>query len=158
MKKIFSLLTLSAGALLAMTALNSCSKEEVKPYNHPFFHIHVENRDSVTVRYNRKDQVEYKAYLSAELQYETIDLSYSVKIGDGLLEGRDFELNTVGDTLRFIPGVMARGVKITWLENPVDPAKDNTIKISLTGNSKNFTLGLPGPDQRQRQLVITKTN
>ena len=138
--------------------LHSCSKDEYKPYNNPYFHIHVDNKDTVSVRYNRKDEVAYKVYLSAELQYTGITLDYEVLAGNGLQEGKDFIVKTPGSSLSFPPGLFERAITIAWLENPVDPTKNNTVIIRLKDNSKHFTVGLPGPDNRQRQLVIVKTN
>lgn len=142
--------------LMAMFLVTSCSKDEVKPYNNPFFHIHVDNKASIEVLSNRKDTVDYKVYLSAQLQFEPIELQYEVKVGDGLQDGRDFKLMTTGNKLNFPQGIFERSIRIAWKEASLDPAKDNTITIRLISNSKNYTMGLPGPDQLQRQLVITK--
>ncbi|SMC63465.1 hypothetical protein [Pedobacter africanus] len=133
----------------------SCSKEQV-PYDNPFFHINFENKSSIEVLSNRKDTVDYKVYLSAQLQFEPIDLQYEVKVGDGLQDGRDFTLITTGNKLTFPQGIFERAIRIAWKESVLDPAKDNTITIRLISNTRNFTMGMPGPDQLQRQLIITK--
>lgn len=133
----------------------SCSKEAV-PYDNPFFHINFENNSNIEVLYNRKDTVDYKVYLSAALQFEPIELRYEVKVGDGLEEGRDFELITKGNTMNFVQGIFERPIRIAWKESPLDANKNNTLTIRLLSNSKNYTIGLPGPDGLQRELVITK--
>lgn len=133
----------------------SC-KKETTPYNNPFFHIMVDNKSAVEVLSNRKDTVNYNVYLSAELQFDPITVQYQVTVGDGLKEGRDFELITKGTSLTFPQGIFERPIKIAWKEAALDATKDNTITISLISNSKNYTLGLPGPDQLQKKLVITK--
>ncbi|WP_228098747.1 hypothetical protein [Pedobacter sp. MC2016-24] len=140
----------------AMLFIASCAKDEVKPYDHPFFHIMVDNKGEIDVLSNRKDTVDYKVYLSAQLQFEPITVQYEVQVGDGLKEGRDFDLITEGTTLTFPQGIFERPVRIAWKESTLDPAKNNTLIIRLLSNSKNFTMGLPGPDQLQKQLVITK--
>lgn len=142
--------------LLSVVTLLIACKEEFVPYDNPFFHIHVNNGSRVEVLTDRKDQVDYKIYLSAKLQFEPVDLKYEVVVGDGLLAGRDFELITQGTTLNYPNGIFERPVTIKWLASPVDPSKNNTIIIRLLSNSKNYTLGLPGPDQLQKELVITK--
>lgn len=146
---------LALAIVTAVLILSSCKKESV-PYNNPFFHIHVDNKASIEVLSNRKDTVDYKVYLSAQLQFEPIELQYDIKIGDGLQDGRDFQLITTGNKLNFPQGIFERPIRIAWKETVLDPAKDNTITIRLVSNSKNYTMGLPGPDQLQRQLVITK--
>ena len=140
----------------AMLFISSCKKSQFEPFNEPFFHINVENRSTVEVLANRKDTVDYKIYLSAELQFEPVDLNYEVKVGDGLEEGRDYSLITKGNKFTFPAGIFERSVRIAWLENSVDTAKDNTITIRLLSNSKNYTIGMPGPDGLQSELVITK--
>ncbi|MDR6784066.1 hypothetical protein ABIE26_002545 [Pedobacter africanus] len=151
--KIIYLLVLAIAPAIMM--VSSCKKESV-PYNNPFFHINVDNKSSIEVLSNRKDTVDYKVYLSAQLQFEPIDLQYEVKVGDGLQDGRDFTLITTGNKLTFPQGIFERPIRIAWKESVLDPAKDNTITIRLISNSKNYTIGLPGPDQLQRQLIITK--
>ncbi len=141
--------------LLSITFFSAC-KDEFEPYDHPFFHIHVNNRSTVEVLTDRKDQVDYKVYFSTKLQFEPVDLKYEVVVGNGLLAGRDFELVTQGNILNFPNGIFERPISIKWLAAPVDPTKDNTITIRLLSNSKNYTIGLPGPDQLQKELIITK--
>jgi len=146
---------LLALAIFPAIIIASC-KKEATPYNNPFFHIMVDNKGEVDVLSNRKDTASYNVYLSAELQFDPIDVQYQITVGDGLKEGRDFELITKGNKLTFPQGIFERPIKIAWLESPVDPAKNNKIIITLLSNSKNFTLGLPGPDHLQKQLIITK--
>ncbi|MEN7549474.1 hypothetical protein AAG747_16240 [Rapidithrix thailandica] len=141
--------TLFAGLFMA------CNKEEVEPYDHPFFHIHMENQDTVMVRANRKDQVDYSIYLSAKRQFEPITVKYSV-IAKGLEEGVHYQLLNTSDELLFSPGVFEMPVGIQWMEGPLDPAQENSLIIKIDNNSKNYTLGLPGPDQLQQQLVIIR--
>ncbi len=141
--------------IAGFTLLSSC-KKEVEPFNHPFFHIMVDNKSAIDVLSDRKDLVNYNVYLSAELQFEPIDVNYEVIVGDGLKEGRDFDLITKGTKLNFPPGIFERPITIQWKEAALDPTKNNTIIIKLISNSKNYILGLPGPDQLQKQLVITK--
>ncbi|ACU02663.1 MULTISPECIES: hypothetical protein [Pedobacter] len=141
--------------LLLLVLVSSCSKETV-PYDHPFFHINFDSRSRIEVLSNRKDTVSYKVYLSSSLQFEPIDLTYEVIVGDGLQENRDFVLITKGPTLTFPQGIFERPIKIAWKESVLDPAKNNTLTIRLLSNTRNFTLGMPGPDQLERELLIIK--
>nr|WP_162988708.1 hypothetical protein [Pedobacter schmidteae] len=150
--KIYSLVP---AILLLMVFISSCSKETV-PYDHPFFHINFENRTKIEVNPARKDTVNYKVYLSSSLQFEPIDLTYEIIVGDGLLENRDFVLITKGTTLNFPQGIFERPIKIAWKESVIDPTKNNTLTIRLLSNTRNFTIGMPGPDQLESELLITK--
>ncbi|TPE42371.1 hypothetical protein [Pontibacter mangrovi] len=134
----------------------ACNKEEVEPFDHPFFHIHVDNQDTVEVRYNRRDTVSYHIYLSAKRQFDPIEVTYSITPGSGLQEGRDYRVLNSGSTLLFRPGVFEVPVKVAWLENDLDPALDNSLSIKIESNSEGYTLGLPGPDHLQQQLVLIK--
>lgn len=139
-----------------MLIVAACNKEETKPYDHPFFHIHVQNQDTVYVRYNRRDTVNYNVYYSGKLQFEPITVKYSVTPGNGLQAGRDYELINTTDTLNFVQGMFERPVRIAWKESPLDATKNNNLTIKIISNSKNYTIGLPGPDKLQRSLVIIK--
>lgn len=146
---------LLASAILLVLLMPSCSKESV-PYDTPFIHINFENKSLIDVLSNRKDTVDYMVYLSSELLFEPVNVQYEIKLGDGLEEGRDFVLLNESKGLNFPQGIFERPVRIAWKDVPVDATKDNRLTISLISNSKNFILGLPGPDQLQKQLIITK--
>lgn len=143
-------------AILPLLFLVASCKDEFKPYNHPYFHIMVGEKSTVEVLSDRKDRVDYKVYLSSELHFDPIDVQYQITIGNGLKEGVDFDLITKGNSLTFPAGIFERPITIQWKESVLDPTKDNRIIIRLISNSKNYTMGLPGPDELQRQLVITK--
>lgn len=134
----------------------SCAKDGIKPYNLPYFYIKNENLTDVEISSGRKDTIAYKICLNAQHQKEPIDLQYEIKAGNGLREGHDFKLITTGNTLTFPQGVFECPIRIAWLAAATDPSKDNSITIRLVSNSKDFIMGLPGPDQIRRQLVITK--
>lgn len=146
---------LASAILLVIFLMPSCSKESV-PYDTPFIHINFENKSIIDVLSNRKDTVNYMVYLSSQLLFEPVDVQYEIKLGDGLQEGRDFVLLNKTNSLNFPQGIFERPIRIAWKDIPVDPAKDNRLTISLISNSKNFILGFPGPDQLQKQLIITK--
>ena len=100
----------------------------------------------------------YSVYLSSKPLTENLEVNYQVIVGDGLKSGVDFELVTKGSTLTFLPGIYDMPIRIRWMPNHLDENKDNTITIRLTGNNQGLTMGLPGPDGLQRELVIEKQN
>lgn len=155
MKKIVYILY-TTGIVLTMLLSAACNKEEVSPFDQPFIHIHHNNADRIQVQANRLEEVNYRVFLSSVLQYEPTTVSFEITHGDGLAAGRDFEVMTAGRTLLFAPGIFEMPIRIKWLRNPVDPAKDNSLRIQLTDNDRGFTLGLPGPDKLQSSLTITK--
>jgi len=152
MKNVVSILILSL-----FIALNiSCNKELHTPYDHPFFYIHLNQASTMNVQATRNETIDYKVYFSTKIQYDVITLKYDVIVGNGLQEGVDFELVSSTKELVFKPGYFEMPISIRWKNNPIDPAKDNTVTIKLISNDKNITIGLPGPDKNQSEFKIVK--
>jgi len=145
-------------AILLLGILCSCGKNEVEPYDKPFIHIMKDDAQNVTVTSNRRDIVAYNVYLSSRTLSSSLEVTYSIVVGDGLKQGVDFRVITNGNTLVFPPSIFDMPIRIQWLEHTVDPSKDNTLRIVLEKNNQNILMGLPGPDHHQRELVITKEN
>lgn len=135
---------------------SSCKKEEYKPYDNPFIHIHQNERSEVRVRDNRNETVSYYVYLSAKKQFKTTVVHYEITTGEGLKEGRDYELLTPGNELVFAPGITEMPIAIRWMQHAVEKSKNNTLTIQIKESNRDFNIGLPGPDQLQTSLTITK--
>lgn len=86
-----------------------------------------------------------------------IVVSFAVTCGDGLSEGIDYKVATVGGKITFMPGIYEQTIKIDWLPHDIDETKDNTVTISLL-SADGVTLGYPGPDRLMKDLVIRKYN
>ena len=139
--------------------LAACNQEEFEAYDTPFVRITTDTGASnTTVLTNVRNVNTYIVALSSRPLTEPLTVNFEVKAGDGLAEGVDYELLTTGNTLVFEPGIYDMPIRIKWLPHPVDTAKDNTLTITLTGNSGQISLGLPGNDGLQRSLVIEKKN
>ena len=151
--------------LLAMCAVaggvllfSSCTPEE-KLFDEPYVYVTDENnttgseigKTAVTVS-------TYWVYLSSEKLAQKEEVTYELVVGDGLQEGVDFKrVAATSSPLVFLPGIYELPVRIEWLNNPnLDPNKDNTLRIVLTGTSSNFTLGYPGPAHLYKEYTITK--
>lgn len=141
-----------------ITLFLSCSKDEVEPLDQPFVHIMVDELSEISVNSSRRDVVPYYIFLSSKPLDQSLEVSYSVVPGDGLQEGRDYELLTTENPLVFPPGIYQRPIQIRWLDRKVDPSKNNSLKIVLEGNNLGISTGLPGPDKYQTELKITKVN
>src|SRR5690606_22197588 len=110
-----------------------------------------------TVNYQATVLRTYQVYLSSAPQTQAVDVEFRLVPGNGLREGVDYEVLTPGRILSFLPGIYDMPIRIRWLPSPAfDETKDNTLTIELVGNNRGITMGLPGPDQRQRTFVITK--
>lgn len=147
-------------AIILMVAIFSsgCSKEDFEPYDVPYLHIMKDGMAKETVSSVANFLGDYKIYLSSKPLDEMLLVQFSIAVGDGLVEGVDYELVTAVNSLAFLPGIYDMSIRIKWLPHPVDPSKDNTLTIRLEGNSQDITMGLPGPDEYQRCFVITKQN
>jgi hypothetical protein len=144
--------------LLLPLFLLSCGLEEHEPYNTPFIHIMKDEVSTTVVTSNSNFVATYNVYLSSAPLTRNLDVTYEIKVGNGLVAGRDYEMVTNGNMLTFMPGIYDMPIRVRWLPNKVDPVKDNTMKIILVSNSMNITMGMPGPDQLQKEFTITKTN
>lgn len=157
--KYISRLLLSAMAVCLCASAVSCTEDYDEPYDHPFVYIDADGGASrIVVNSDVNNVNTYNVYLSSRALSRNLEVSYEITVGDGLQAGRDFELITTGNTLTFLPGIYDMPIRIRWKPYPVDPSKNNTLTIRLTGADADITLGLPGPDGLQRQLVIEKKN
>ena len=151
MKK--NMLFLFIGGLLLFS---SCSLEENPPYDLKFIHIMKDEASSTTVSSKANTVSTYNVYLSAPASQETVTVTYEIIVGEGLTENVDYKLLTKQTSLVFLPGIYDMPIRIQWYPNPIDPEKDNSIKIRLLTNDKGYSIGLPGPDKNQSEFTITK--
>ncbi|MFD2554251.1 hypothetical protein [Sphingobacterium tabacisoli] len=142
--------------LLTGLFFTACNKDEAVPYDHPFFYIHVNNSDEVRIAADRNETQSYSVYFSGKKQFETMTLDYEIIMGNGLQEGRDFELLSSSRTLEFKPGIVEMPIQIRWLPHAIASEKNNNLTIRLISNNKNYTIGLPGPDRLQSSLHFIK--
>lgn len=145
--------------LFLFGALYSCDQEESVYFDEPFVRICTSTGESRTVVLsNVRNTNTYSVYLSSRPITDSLEVSYEVIVGNGLTEDVDYKVVTTANPLVFLPGINDMPIRIRWLRNPVDPSKDNTVTIRLTGNSKGYNLGFPGPDHVQSEVVIEKRN
>jgi len=114
------------------------------------------NQSAVTVSDKANVVGTYYIYLSTPKFDEDVQVEYEMVIGSGLKSGVDYELLNPGNSVTFLPGIYEMPIRIRWIANPIDPSKNNSIKINLISNNKGYTIGLPGPDQLQKSFIITK--
>ena len=139
--------------------LSSCGQEEHEPYDHPFIHIMYNEGSFVEIDSEAIAIGEYSVYLSSKPLKQNLEVVYEIIVGDGLTEGVDFDIINQGNKLTFLPGIYDMPIRIQWKNHRLpDTTKDNTLKIVLISNNQGFTMGLPGPDQLQKSLIITKIN
>lgn len=144
---------------ILLSAIYSCDQEETVFFDEPFVRICTSTGEARTVVLsNVRNTNAYTVYLSSRPITDSLEVSYEIIVGDGLKEDVDYKVVTTANPLVFFPGINDMPIRIRWLKNPVDPEKDNTLKIRLTGNSKGYNLGFPGPDHVQSEVVIEKRN
>ena len=150
MKKIFACIILLAGAL--------CSCTDRIRFEAPYFVCFMPEESSSTI-INAQGTVTgtYKVHLSTVKPDNTIVVKWDVFPGNGMKEGVDYSIESASKSLQFYSGVYDREIKIKWLKHDIDPAKDNTVTISLTECSQpDILLGMPGPSKKNKDIVITK--
>ena len=143
--------------LLISLITTSCNKDETEPYTLRFIHIMDNESSAVAVNQNANSIGTYNVYLSSPQFFEPIKVTYTITVGDGLTEGVDYEIISSSREITFLPGIYDMPVRIKWLSHNIDETKNNTISITLVStDNAAYTLGLPGMDQKQKSLVITK--
>ena len=60
-----------------------------------------------------------------------IVVSFAVTCGDGLSEGIDYKVATVGGKITFMPGIYEQTIKIDWLPHDIDERPINIEKNCL---------------------------
>lgn len=139
--------------------LASCADDGPEAFDQPFVRIAAPNgSSSQIVLTNARVVNTYTVYLSSRPITDSLEVNYEIIVGDGLVEDVDYKVVTTQNPLKFLPGIYDAPIRVRWLKHDVDPTKDNTMTIRLTGNSKGYMLGFPGPDQVQSQVKIEKRN
>lgn len=145
--------------VIMVCLFSSCTTDEKDPFDESFIHIMSDTGASEIVVGSDVNNINtYSIYLSSKSLSENVVVTYEITVGNGLKNGVDYELLTKGNALTFLPGIYDMPIRIQWKPNRVDEAKDNTITIRLVENNLGLTMGLPGPDGLQRELVIEKKN
>lgn len=135
----------------------SCNKDETEPNTLRFVHIMDNESSALTVSQNANSIGTYNIYLSSPQFFEPVKVNYTIVAGNGLTEGVDYEIISASREVSFLPGIYDMPVRIRWLSNPVDESKNNSITINLVStDNPAYTIGLPGPDSKQKSLTITK--
>ncbi len=141
--------------------LSSC--DSTKPlmfttFDTPFIYIESEEGARETrMADNVSDEKTYYIYMSTKALDRKVQVRYEIIAGDGLTEGVDYEISPSStNPVSFNPGRYVAHMRIIWKSHAVDPAKDNTLRIVLTENSENFTMGYPGPDKYNIEHKITR--
>lgn len=142
-------------AIISLFSLSSCVNE-LEPYDNPFIYLSSKGASSASVSQIAQVAGEYTIHLSSKTLTEPLVIDYSITAGDGLTEGVDYRIITQGRQATIQPGLFEYNIRIMWLPHKLDATKDNTLTIKLESNSLNFTMGLPGPDSLQKELVIRK--
>lgn len=150
-------------ALCLLLLVCACGKNGYSVYEGPFFFYFDLSRSS-TIQINEAGTMdaEYYVHYTGPQAARTNKVFFSITPGDGLAEGVDYTVTTGSGTLDFMPGFTDLPIRIKWLPNPIDPAKDNTVTICLDRvDDPSMVLGLPGPDNGNyskslRQIIISK--
>lgn len=98
----------------------------------------------------------YNVHYTGPTPSARFTVGWEVVAGNGLQEGRDFEIENSGRNLTFMPGVFSQPIRVHWLPSSLDASKDNSVTIRLVSGPDDVILGMPGPDGLFRQITITK--
>lgn len=140
--------------LLATLALTvACNK--IETFDGAFVAFDTAKSSVVSIDAGGEFTGSYTVHYTGPKPSAPIVVSFAVTCGDGLSEGIDYKVATVGGKITFMPGIYEQTIKIDWLPHDIDETKDNTVTISLL-SAEGVTLGYPGPDRLMKDLVIRK--
>ena len=140
--------------LLAALALTvACNK--IETFDDAFVAFDTAKSSVVSIDAEGEFTGSYTLHYTGPKPSAPIVVSFAVTCGDGLSEGIDYKVATVGGKITFMPGIYEQTIKIDWLPHDIDETKDNTVTISLL-SADGVTLGYPGPDRLMKNLVIRK--
>lgn len=138
-------------ATLALTV--ACNK--IETFDGAFVAFDTAKSSVVSIDAEGEFTGSYTVHYTSPKPSAPIVVSFAVTCGDGLSEGIDYKVATVGGKITFMPGIYEQTIKIDWLPHDIDETKDNTVTISLL-SAEGVTLGYPGPDRLMKDLVIRK--
>lgn len=139
--------------LAALVLTGACNK--IATFDGAFVAFDTAKSSVVSIDAEGEFTGSYTVYYTGPKPSAPIVVSFAVTCGDGLSEGIDYKVATVGGKITFMPGIYEQTIKIDWLPHDIDETKDNTVTISLL-SAGGVTLGYPGPDRLMKDLVIRK--
>lgn len=141
--------------LAALALTGACNK--IATFDGAFVAFDTAKSSVVSIDAEGEFTGSYTVHYTGPKPSAPIVVSFAVTCGDGLSEGIDYKVATVGEKITFMPGIYEQTIKIDWLPHDIDETKDNTVTISLL-SAEGVTLGYPGPDRLMKDLVIRKYN
>lgn len=141
--------------LAALALTGACNK--IATFDGAFVAFDTAKSSVVSIDAEGEFTGSYTVHYTGSKPSAPIVVSFAVTCGDGLSEGIDYKVATVGGKITFMPGIYEQVIKIDWLPHDIDETKDNTVTISLL-SAGGVTLGYPGPDRLMKDLVIRKYN
>ena len=139
--------------LAALALTGACNK--ISTFDGAFVAFDTAKSSVVSIDAEGEFTGSYTVHYTGPKPSAPIVVSFAVTCGDGLSEGIDYKVATVGGKITFMPGIYEQVIKIDWLPHDIDETKDNTVTISLL-SAEGITLGYPGPDRLMKDLVIRK--
>ena len=141
--------------LAALALTGACNK--IATFDGAFVAFDTAKSSVVSIDAEGEFTGSYTVHYTGPKPSAPIVVTFAVTCGDGLSEGIDYKVATVGGKITFMPGIYEQVIKIDWLPHDIDEKKDNTVTISLL-SAGGVTLGYPGPDRLMKDLVIRKYN
>ena len=141
--------------LAALALTGACNK--IATFDGAFVAFDTAKSSVVSIDAEGEFTGSYTVHYTGPKPSAPIVVSFAVTCGDGLSEGIDYKVATVGGKITFMPGIYDQVIKIDWLPHDIDDTKDNTVTICLL-SAEGVTLGYPGPDRLMKDLVIRKYN
>ena len=85
---------------------------------------------------------------------QTVEVAFNIAKNDSVAIGTDFELLNESKSLSFQPGEGVKYIQIAPVNTLVEEG-DKVFEIELLSNSKDYQIGMPGPDNKNASCTVT---
>lgn len=141
--------------LFALVAAHGCTKD-LPLFDMSYIAFDYNSSSSTSIDCQGIVDAQYYIHLTSQRLTTNLEVAVDVIPGSGMEEGVDYELITTGNVI-FRPDIYDMPFRIRWLNHEIDKNDENTVTLRLSSsNMDNVILGMPGPDELRRTIVIRK--
>lgn len=152
MKKIFKYF-----AFALVLTLSSCHLNDPVLFKDAFVAFDLTKSDPTAVNAKSQDIFTYRLHLTSLSRSTPLTVTVGVSCGEGLMEGRDYELISDGRVI-FQQGVYDMPYRIRLLRSNLDPLADNSIMLQITQVSDpNVFIGTPQNGKNSSVKIYKRT-
>ena len=149
MKRVIITIFICVSSLM----MTGCHINDRVIFDTPFVWFDTASSSTLTVDATGDFTGTYYVHYSGASLSSALVVDFSIA-ANGLVEGVDYEMVTSGNQLNFMPGIFELPIRIHWMKHELNPQQTYSLTLRLESANQDVVLGMPGPDQLSRQIVI----